>query len=148
MLEIFLFSKLQLESFQYKSILHYSIKRSYYHPLQHAGQGIIDLYNMKHYTLYSNFNGCCLFQSILTIGTGTLIRLRKRSLVALREIKRENMKGTDSNYKEVTVFLTVAMMQIGYVLTLSKYLFAESYTVRCLSSTKRSKHWVDYWIVR
>jgi len=63
----------------------------------------------------------------LTIGTAILILLQRRSSVALSKMKGKNRKRSESSDKEVTVFVTVAMMQIGFALTISKDLFVLNY---------------------
>jgi len=67
-----------------------------------------------------------LHQSILSMGTALLVLLTRRRSAVLLE--RTNRKRAGSNKKEVAVFVTVAMMQTGFSLTISKNFFR---TIKC-----------------
>jgi len=52
------------------------------------------------------------------MGTALLVMLTRRRSAVLRESTNRNR--ADSNNKDVAVFVTVAMMQIGFAITIGK----------------------------
>jgi len=68
---------------------------------------------------YSSFYSY-LFQTVLSIATAVVIRSGLRKSAKLKMSSTALNKKSEENKKEVSIFVTFAIMQIGFTLTISK----------------------------